>query len=95
MKENDKERSRIIREFFEIYNLLRKRHNLRMHSYFDIQGKALIEIWEYTGEVRGKSICRIKEMGETSENDCYKKATEVLKSYKRKEEVERNEKRAG
>lgn len=95
MEEKDKERRELIHEFYKIYRPLQKRHNLRMHSYFDIQGKALIEIWEYTGEVRGKCICRIKEMGETSENDCYKKTTDTLKSYKRKEEVERNEKRAG
>lgn len=43
-----------VKEFYRVYRPLQKKHSLRMHSRFSIYDDGLIEIWEYTGEQRGK-----------------------------------------
>ena len=63
----------IVRKFYEIYRPLQKKYNLRYNMHFSIYESEddLIEIWEYSGETRGKCIVRAKE---TEEIDCYKRA---------------------
>ena len=48
------EYSEAVKEFYRVYRPLQKKHNLRMHSRFSIYDDGFIEIWEYTGEKRGK-----------------------------------------
>lgn len=72
-----------IRQFHELYEPLRKRYGLRCHTYFSMYGENLIEIWEYTGEVQGRCICRASEEDETA---CYRMAVEDLKMYKKDRE---------
>lgn len=78
MDENDKERSELIRTFYQIYRPIQKSHGLRYHMHFDIYNNNFIEIWEYEGERRGRCICKVKEETETA---CYKRAIEILISY--------------
>ena len=75
----------IVRKFYEIYRPLQKKYNLRDHMHFSIYESEddLIEIWEYSGETRGKCIVRAKE---TEEIDCYKRAIDELKNYKQERE---------
>lgn len=75
----------IVRKFYEIYRPLQKKYNLRYHMHFSIYESEddLIEIWEYSGETRGKRIVRAKE---TEEIDCYKRAIDELKNYKQERE---------
>lgn len=75
----------IVRKFYEIYRPLQKKYNLRYHMHFSIYESEddLIEIWEYSGETRGKCIVRAKE---TEDIDCYKRAIDVLKNYKQERE---------
>ena len=75
----------IVRKFYEIYRPLQKKYNLRYHMHFSIYESEddLIEIWEYSGETRGKCIVRAKE---TEEIDCYKRAIDKLKNYKQERE---------
>ena len=47
---------------------------MRMHSRFSLYDDGLIEIWEYRGEQKTRSICKIKE-------ESYKRATEVVENY--------------
>lgn len=84
--------SRAIREFYQIYRPIQKRHNLRMHSRFSIYGDGLIEIWEYAGERRSKCVCKIKE---EKDIECFKRATEALQSYAGEREGTKYEQRAG
>lgn len=51
---------------------------MRMHSRFSLYDDGLIEIWEYRGEQKTSSICKIKEESET---ECYKRATEAVEKY--------------
>ena len=74
----------------QIYRPIQKSCGLRYHMHFDVYGNNLIEIWEYKGEKRAHCICKVKEETET---DCYKRAIEMLESYKGKDTF-RNEKRA-
>lgn len=92
MGENDEERRELIHEYYQIYRQLQKKHSLREHSYFDIYGKNLIEIWEYAGEKRGKCVCKVKEETETA---CYKRAIEELKNYGKEREGATYAKMAG
>lgn len=75
----------IVRKFYEIYRPLQKKYNLRYHMHFSIYESEddLIEIWEYSGETRGKCIVRAKE---TEKIDCYKRAIDELKNYKQERE---------
>ncbi len=75
----------IVRKFYEIYRPLQKKYNLRYHMHFSIYESEddLIEIWEYSGETRGKCIVRAKE---TEDIDCYKRAIDKLKNYKQERE---------
>lgn len=70
----------VVREFYKIYEPLRKKYHLRDHMHFSIYEweDELIEIWEYEGEKRGKCICRAREK---TDIECWKRATELLKSY--------------
>lgn len=51
---------------------------MRMHSRFSLYDDGLIEIWEYRGEQKTRSICKIKEESET---EYYKRATEAVENY--------------
>lgn len=75
----------IVRKFYEIYRPLQKKYNLRYHMHFSIYESEddLIEIWEYSGETRGKCIVRAKE---TEDIDCYKRAIDELINYKQERE---------
>lgn len=88
----EKERRELIYEYYRIYRQLKKKHNLREHSHFDIYGKNLIEVWEYVGEKRGKCVCKVKEETEVA---CYKRAIEELKNYGQEREGATYAKRAG
>lgn len=83
----------IVRKFYEIYRPLQKRYNLRSYMHFSIyEGEDdLIEIWEYSGEIRGKCIVRAKE---TEGIDCYKRAIDELKNYKQEREGRERERKA-
>lgn len=78
----------IVRKFYEIYNPLRKKYNLRSHMHFSIYENEdnLIEIWEYDGETRGKCIVREKETEDIDCIECYKRAINELKYYESKRE---------
>lgn len=58
---------------------------MRMHSRFSLYDDGLIEIWEYRGEQKTRSICKIKEESETEcykrATECYKRATEAVENY--------------
>lgn len=86
------EYSEAVKEFYRVYRPLQKKHNLRMHSRSSIYDDGFIEIWEYTGEKRGKCVCKVKEEKDV---ECYKRATEELQSYGREREGARHEQRAG
>lgn len=53
-----------------------------MHSRFSIYDDGLIEIWEYKGDTRTRTICEAKEEDEVT---CYKRAIEELKNFERQE----------
>lgn len=55
----------------------------RQHSANIYAEDDLIEIWEYSGETRGRCIVREKE---TEIIDCYKRAIDELKNYKQERE---------
>lgn len=86
------EYSEAVKEFYRVYRPLQKKYNLRMHSRFSIYDDGFIEIWEYTGEKRGKCVCKVKEEKDV---ECYKRAAEELQSYGREREGARHEQRAG
>lgn len=85
----DEERKEVIQEFFRIYRKLQEKYSLRMHTHFDLFHDGLIEIWEYSGETKGKCICKVT--GET-EIECYRSAIGDLKYYEnsRRDKVIRN-----
>lgn len=90
-EEEDDERAYqiLIKQFYEIYRPLQKKYNLRMHSYFDIYGEGLIEIWEGGSSRKRNHVCRIKENRKIW---CYKRAIEELKNYESsRKEKQRNE----
>lgn len=68
----------VMKMFNDVYNPMRKKYNLRCHICTSLYADALIEVWEYCGEVKGKCICRVKEKESI---DCYERATEHLKQY--------------
>lgn len=74
-KDKDEEYRKAIREFYQIYNSLKKKRALRMHGHADGKG-ALIEIWEYKNGGEIKTICRVKAENNT---DCHRMAAEQLK----------------
>lgn len=89
----DDERSKAMRDFYQIYRPLQKKYNLRMHSHASIYDEAFIRIWEYRGEVKGECVVYAKEEDEAA---CYRRATDELINYSnRKEEVRGNERKAG
>ncbi len=79
-EQKEAEYSAAVKEFYAIYNPLRKRYNLRMHLHFSVYDDGLIEAWEYHGESKGKCILRVKE---AEDIDCYKKAAEELRYYEK------------
>lgn len=89
---SDEEYSSLIHEFYQTYRPLQKRYSLRLHSHFDVYGNNFIEIWEYSGDIRGKRICMAKEEDEAT---CYKRAIEELKNYENDRKDRRNERKAG
>lgn len=91
MEENEEERRALIHKFYEIYRPIQKSCGLRYHMHFDVCGNNLIEIWEYTGEKRGRCVCKVKEETEMA---CYRRAEEMLEIYSRKDTV-RHEEKAG
>jgi len=72
----------ITKKFYQIYRRLQKRYSLRMHSRFSIYDDGLIEIWEYKGDTRARTICKVKEEDEV---ECYRKAIQELKNFERQE----------
>ena len=76
--ENDKdgEHREAIREFFRVYNSLKKRRALRWGSHSDPKG-AWIEIWEYKNNGEIRTICRVKAENSA---ECYQMAAESLKN---------------
>lgn len=78
----------IIKKFNEIYRPLQKKYNLRSHMHFSLYDDGLIEIWEYTGERKGKCICRETAKAEETV-DCYRRAIHDLEYYRKgREETE-------
>lgn len=77
-QKEDQERRTVIKQFYELYRRLQRKHNFRMHSRFSIYDDGLIEIWEYKGDKRIRNICKVKEEKEV---DCYKRAIETLANY--------------
>lgn len=72
------EYGKVIKEFYAVYRPLQKQYNLRMRSHASIYDDATIEIYKYNGDIRGDRICYIKEEEAT---ECYRKATEQLRTY--------------
>ena len=66
-----------VKEFYRVYRPLQKKHNLRMHSRFSIYDDGFIEIWEYTGEQRGKCVCKVKEEKDV---ECYNNNAEKFRN---------------
>lgn len=62
------------RRFYAIYRPMAKRHNLRVHSRFQMQQDGLIEVFDG----RGRQIVRAKEK---TDEDCYIRAMEALISW--------------
>ena len=79
-KTNNKEEDRriAISKFYRVYRQAQQLSSLRMHSHFSLYDDGLIEIWEYRGEQKTRSICKIKEESET---ECYKRAAKAVESY--------------
>lgn len=74
------------REFRQLYEKLRKKYNLEMHSKSSIYERVddLIEIWRYEGEKIVETVSRVKEK---DIEDCYRRAAADLIWYdKRKSE---------
>lgn len=82
------EYTEVVREFYAIYRPLQKKYNLRDHMHFDIYKDGLIEIWEYEGETRKKCISIARE---EKDIDCYKRAIDDLKYYKKDREKREHE----
>lgn len=79
----EEEYKSIVKKFYEIYRQLQGKYNLRSHIHFSTYGDGLIEMWEYSGNARGKCILRVKELEDI---DCYKRAIDELKNYKQERE---------
>lgn len=77
-EETRDEYAEAVHKFYEIYSPLQKRHNLRLHSHFDIYGNNFIEIFQYDGEKRGKCVCKVKE---DEAIDCYRRAAKQLTGH--------------
>lgn len=77
------EYSEVVRQFYEIYRQLQKKHNLRLRIHFDIYDDGRIEIREYEGETCGKYVCKVKEKEDI---ECYRKAIQELEHYRREKE---------
>ena len=71
----DVEYKKAVREFYQIYNSLKKKRALRMNGHDDGKG-SLIEIWEYKNNGERKNICRVKAENST---ECHRMAAEYLK----------------
>lgn len=71
-----------VHEFYEVYNPLRKKYNLRLHSHFSIYDDGYIEIWQYRGETRTRRVCWVKE---SDDIEVYKRATEYMRDFERRE----------
>lgn len=82
-EKREEEYKESIKEFYAVYNPLKRKYSLRMHSCFSTYDDGLIEAWEYDGDTRGKCILKVTEEDSI---ECYKRATEYLKDYKRRRE---------
>lgn len=67
-----------VHEFYEVYEPLRKKYNLRYHSRFSIYDDGYIEIWQYEGDVKKRLICKVKE---SDDAEVYKRAAELMRSF--------------
>ena len=85
------EYSEVVRKFYEIYRPLQKKHNLKLHTHFDIYDDGRIEIWECEGETCVKHVCRVKEKEDI---ECYRKAIQELEHYRREKEKREDERSA-
>lgn len=77
------EYKKVVKNFYEIFRPLQRKYHLRSHMNFSLYDDGLIEIWEYKDERKGKCILRVNE---TEDIECYKRAIEELKSYKKERE---------
>lgn len=69
----------MVRTFYRIYQPLRERYGLRLHTKFSVYEDGLIEIYRYEGEERKELILKVKEEDDV---DCYKRAVEQLLMYR-------------
>lgn len=67
-----------VNKFHDIYDKVRKKYNLRLHTKFNIYGEGFIEIYEYDGEKRGRCVVKINEEDEA---ECYLRAAAALEMY--------------
>ena len=98
----EEERTELMHEFYRIYRQMKKTMDIRHHTYFDIYGNNLIEIWKHEGKRRErKYICKVKEETETA---CYRQAIFEMLYYQRemekkvehsRKEMAEHEKKAG
>lgn len=78
-----------VEKFYEVYEPLRERYGLHMHSHSSISDDNSIKVWEHDGHC----ICLIKDKDESS---CYRRAAETLEDYSTmKEEGKEDARKAG
>ena len=89
---DEEEYKNIVKEFFQKYRPLQKKHNLRMHTHSDEKDGIKIEIWEGEGNREKRCVCSLTDKDDIT---CFRKAASMLEIYSWKEEEEEQEKKAG
>ncbi|MDE7266092.1 MAG: hypothetical protein K2N89_01340 [Lachnospiraceae bacterium] len=77
--DRDDEHRKAVRDFYRIYNYLRKKRAFGMHWHSDMRG-ALLEVWEYRNDGTVRSVCRADTDDSTT---CYKIAADQLRGYRK------------
>ena len=76
VEESGKERMALTQEFRQVYDQMKKKRPMEANRRFGIYGNA-IEVWEYKNGKK-RNICRVEE---DSEEECYRKALNIMKLY--------------
>lgn len=76
---DDERRTAALHNFYTLYRELQKYDNLRLHTHSSIYEKddALIEVYRYQGEKKGKCVLKVTQEDET---DAYEQATDQVRS---------------
>lgn len=75
----DERRTAALHSFYEAYRELQQYDNLRLHTHSSIYEKddALIEVYRYQGEKKGKCVLKVTQEDET---DAYERAADQVRS---------------